>query len=279
LILTLFLGGLAGAGAAVTSVQTISFAFSQRDDSSGFEGGGLTFLSARSLGGFGAGAFTKFDPSLGTLTNIFLSLEVNATLSLSVGADGLDENSLDDDPFSIQFQPALTSGGPPDFTPPRDLVRVAIVYLSSGPNIGLVVTSDEATIPNLGVTNGLAADFDFDFDVLDENTVTFGGFSNGDTTLTTGSIDPLAAGFDASDFVGVGTVTNGLTINSLVSLGVGPGSATSDNLDFPFLFADLSLEAGNVTLQYEFTPIPEPSSAALVLLAALGLVARRRVRS
>lgn len=262
LMLVMFLGGLPGAGAATTAVQTISFSSSSLLEAGAGLEDSFFMATARSLDGF-----TKFDPSLGTLTNIFLSVEVDVSLRLELIATELDPP--DAGTFTVRFESVA-----PNF------VRTGIIYNSSDPGRFLNVTSDEAIIPTIGVIDALTEDFDFDPDFGDgffeETTINFGGFANGGTTLATGSIDPFDLNVDISDFVGTGLVT-GLRLRTLARINAGVGF-TVENINNPFLGVESRFQAGNATLQFVFTPIPEPSSAALVLLAALGLAARRRRR-
>ena len=104
--------------------------------------------------------------------------------------------------------------------------------------------------------------------------VTYGGFSEGGTTVTSGSLDFSNPNFVASDFVGSGNVM-GLRVQNNFLLSNEPSMVQLNNLQGAFIEPQLGFQAGNATLQYVFTPVPEPAASFLVLLG-FGVALRRK---
>jgi len=96
----------------------------------------------------------------------------------------------------------------------------------------------------------------------------------GDFELGIGSSVVSGLGsYDLTDFVGIGPVTS---LSAIIAV---PGDAlfALDNVSF----ATAELTAGmlyiDLTVEYEFTPIPEPSTALLALVGVAAFI-RRRIR-
>lgn len=245
--------------AAFTPVQTV-----------GFAGGEATVTGSDSDSSVRASYQTsitglqKFDPSLGTLTRVLLSIEVNASASIRLYSDGIiDDQAL----FSLQH---VDQGA-------ETFVQTQIGYNYDGPLMRFLAISTG----NLGTTGGTGLDpADYSasgFVYTDESSIVYGGFSGGGSTPRTGQILNTDNFYDSTDFVGIGEVTT-LSVVSFADAYLTSTSFTIDNLDFADINTFTRVEAGNVTLQYEYAPVPEPASIALSG-ALLALLPRRRRRA
>lgn len=260
----IWLLGIGVSGAAVTPVQTSAFAGD--DDGVYTDLGDGNFISASAESAISG--FTKFDASLGTLTDVLLTVEVDATISMVIEADVLDP--IDAPVFSFYLDPI--SGG---------LIQAGMLYSPTGGIVSFVVTSDNTSLSSLGTEFEDPAPYIFDFGggpaffYSDSYSESFGGFSSGGTTAATGSLSALDPDFLASDFIGTGAVT-GLSMSNILNYDNDPSELSLLNVPYGFVQPEVSFSAGNATLQYVYTPIPEPSVGMLVLLGALVSGRRRR---
>jgi hypothetical protein len=182
--------------------------------------------------------FEKFNPALGTLVEVLLTVEVNANYSIQVTADSLiDSNAL----FSI----SIPSDG-------DNYIQAGLIYGPSNSVFGYAVTFDNASFPGLEFLDenpqdhGAPGNFQFSGSIED----IFGGFSGEGETPTSGSIPVTAEYFNPSDFIGTGNVV-GLSFDLLTQIST---SGTIDNLLTAGLQHSISFAAGNVTLQYVYLP-------------------------
>ncbi len=203
----------------------------------------------------------KFDPSLGTLTAVLLSIQVDATASVTLFSNDITD---DQELFTLQHvdQPSKT------------FVQTQIAYVNGTTTRFVAITSG-----NLGTTGGTGLDSDDysnpDFEYTDSSSINYGGFANGGSTPRTGQINSTDSFYNAADFVGVGEVTS-LSVTAFTSIDLDETSFTLDNLSSAFITAFARVESGDVSLQYEYTPIPEPTSLAMTGTLAALLLHRRR---
>ncbi|MGF1448414.1 MAG: PEP-CTERM sorting domain-containing protein [Opitutales bacterium] len=191
------------------------------------------------------------------------------TAQVSVSVDYLFEATDVFDPnelFTAAYEPAF-----------NDLSQTSVVYRPGGSTSGFAVTFDNGDIPTLGAFDEDPQDFTFDDFFFFEDQVfdVYGAFET-EGLLSMGSIFATDAEFVEADFVGTGEVT-ALSISTFVELA---GSATLDNHGEPGLEITISLAGGEATLQYEYEPIPEPSTYAAIFggLALGAALLRRRLR-
>jgi hypothetical protein len=194
-------------------------------------------------------SFPKFDPALGMLTGVTISID----LTKSGGSLMIDNDSLSE-----------ASG---------NIMQTVGVSLSS--ETGLIAAGGFTAIPDISITSiyfaTVAAD-DGDGGAPDAlTTYQPGGPDNDGTTFATetksqsSNVNPLVF----SQFIGTDNVTitaNGFQNSDTTTMGgasFAGGPATA---------------CGTVTVTYTFAPltIPEPSSALLGAVGALGLLRRRR---
>jgi hypothetical protein len=229
---------------ALTPLQTAPFAFAEDGTFTDLDGSPLPLNASQPLSGF-----TKFDSNLGTLTEILLTAEVRATINVSIEASDIaDPESF----FKVYFED-------------NSFFQTSIIYSPTGESFGLSVTFDLDGFGSVGEDALLdPADWNGpdDFFFFDSTSNEYGGFANGDTTPTSGSL--LASSLVLSDFVddgGIGSVS-GLQIAHIADIDTTP---MLENINSAFVDVSIALDAGNATLQYVYTPVPEPKTFALIL--------------
>ncbi|NBB79479.1 MAG: PEP-CTERM sorting domain-containing protein [Verrucomicrobia bacterium] len=208
--------------------------------------------------------FTKFDPSLGTLNEVQLSIEVDATVSVAIESDSI----IDDQSFFDLFLEDTDS-----------LFQVSAAYRPGGGSAATALTFDIGGFGSVGDLSLDPADFSFpDFFYSDDVDDRFGdqflqGIPSEGTLLTS---DP---DYIASDFEGFGTVVaDALGIEFIAELDAGSFSFQIDNLDDAFIEFEVALSGGDATLIYDYTPVPEPASLPIIFGAIVTVcaVGRRR---
>lgn len=240
---------LPAASFGATSSQTVLFP----------DTGGGTFYDSDSPGSPGTGftdtvpltGFNQFDPALGTLNEVRIRLGIDASWDLFAEVDP-DFNIIDPgSTFAIDF--ATDS-----------FIEAGIFYQPTGANILISAAVDAYFDP-----------FQLFFIGDIDNPSDGDGDSFGELNLsgseTTGSLFPGINNFNSADFVGTGTV-QGLELGFFVPL---DDFWFTENLNSATVELTYSLAATEVTIDYLYDPIPEPSSF-LLLAAGLGLITRRR---
>ena len=220
--------------AQVTPRQTISFDSDGDGTFTDFPGPGVNLGAGQPLD-----TFTKFDPSLGTLTEVLFTVQVSGSVEAILSAEEL---LSPEDPFSI----ALDSG-------PEDYIQASIIYGPTGDTSGYSLTFDLADIPFLGVEgidpSEYGAPEGFYFEEFGDSF--FGGYSDGGETLSEGNLLVSNPAFNPVDFIGTGNVT-GLSFDAFAAFG---SFGNIDNLAGAFLEASIYFDAGNATIQYVYTPV------------------------
>ncbi|MEM0965316.1 MAG: PEP-CTERM sorting domain-containing protein [Verrucomicrobiota bacterium] len=239
----------------LTPVQTINFGGSINDTFVSIDDSQISVDTSSPFTGF-----QKFDPSLGTLKQVLLTAQVSVEVSyLFEASDVFDV----DEPFTAGYEPGF-----------NDLVQTSVIYRPNDGFSGFAVTFDLNDVPVLGAFDEDPQNFiedDFFF-FTDEAFDSYGAFGI-EGLPSEGVIFSTDDEFVESDFVGSGEVTT-LSLDSFVELNE---MATLDNHGEPSLTITVEIVAGEATLQYEFIPIPEPSTYAMIFGAgALGLVLLRR---
>lgn len=249
--------------ASLTPVQTASYGT--------VEDGIFTDFGSSSFIGFNVPltGFKKFDASLGTLERILFTLEseISATGTLEYVFESTATTPEEDENFG-NFA-SITVDQP---------VQTDITY-SDSPSTGVLAVSDQFSLI-----------FSEDDVSVDES-----GYSTPDSTLIFeyfGSEQTVNEGpstssgaletFGISDFSGSPLDdVDALSVGFFVPIDEFSVSSQSDfgDLDPSEIFIDLTvvMQAGTGTLQYEYTPVPEPASAGtlLGLIALLGIFSRR----
>jgi hypothetical protein len=247
--------------AAVTPLQTGSYSFIFDGNTFDVDTGTQSIFTDTTLSGF-----TKFDASLGTLNKVIVSIQFDASVSITLSSTDLNDPGQ---PFTLFWDGSTST------------VQSGVVYNPGGGSTGLAVTIDTPNLSDLGVFDGDPNDFE-DFEVggffyFDDLFDTYGG--NVSNTFTTGEILASDPSFNLADFQGVGNVTSlTLALFAEIDTAVTSQNIGSAQLD---LTADVNDFGGTVQLQYEYTPVPEPRMfAGLAGLAALLLIwTRRRMRA
>jgi hypothetical protein len=210
------------AGASAAQAATISFVDSYGPVAVPFGAADLATLS-------------QFDPSLGTLTKVTLTLDA----STSAGTIRFDNEAL------IATDATLGIGA--------EVTAIGLAGITA-----IAVPLQTNSVVNLAADNDGAADF--------IGTDAFGvtGGSGFDSDF-----DELTAGL--APYIGLGSfnVTVSAVVETFLSTtgGFGPIDPVPGNT------------FGNVTVTYEYTPIPEPSTAVLVGFCLVGAVAVARRRA
>ena len=231
----------------LTPLQTLEFdgqGGGTSFDSSSVDPSDSWLLSASPVTGF-----TKFDPALGTLNAVLITVQVSADWTLSVDAqDVIDVNEA----HSVDFSLATT-------------LDAGVYYQPTNAAVLVSVASDQSFGP------AISAYSEEPGPLSDSTSDVFGNYALY-VTLTTGSILPSNSDFYAPDFVGLGSVA-GLDVGIFY-----PFSGESwvlVNTSGATAYLQGNLQGGEVTLQYDYTPIPEPTSLALLAVAG-ALILRRR---
>ena len=209
------------------------------------------------------GSFTKFDSSLGTLTEVRLTAEIRTEVFVQIGSDEvIDESS----PFSLFLDDS------------DSFMETDLVYNAGNGPTGRSVGGEAGGFGSVGDTDLDPSDFSAEgFFFFDSASDEYGGFASGGSVLTSGSIFATDADFLESDFVGTGTVS-GLQLISFAE--VDPVNLIIDNLASAFIEVSTTTDAGEATLEYGYTPVPEPRPLVAVvgiLALAIGVLRRRRI--
>lgn len=186
----------------------------------------------------------KFDPSLGTLTSVIVTADYDVSFDFIVIADDVLDDSL---PHSVDVDADFLSG-----------------FIGYSPGGG-------------GTTFTLAsADFSPFVSCLGGEFESPCSFGDGDFAAVSdfSSVSTLGD-FDPSDFVGVGAVT---ALSAIIAI---PDDALFILDNVGSASADLSADMVylDLTVEYEYTSIPEPSALAIatVSLLAVGISRRKRI--
>ncbi len=200
-------------------------------------GGGGFFMDSEAVTGIG-----KFDPALGTLTEINLFAEFEAEFSIDVfGVDVID----DAEPHSVDFD--------------ADFIQFFIGYKPAGSSSTFVLP--ELALPAFASCFGAP----FEGECMDS-------FCDG-ATVVDGTDVMGVSGLVLADFVGAGDVD---TLSAFIAIPVpGGGQFILDNVFEGE--ADLFAAMYNVdlTVEYVCTPIPEPATFSLLALGGLAFLRRR----
>jgi MYXO-CTERM domain-containing protein len=246
---------------AITPLQTGNFDFQFDSDTYAADSGPQSLYSEVTLNGF-----TKFDPALGTLTKVLVSLEVEAGIFVDLFTDDIiDDQQL----FSLEWDSS------------NSLFQTSVAYKPTGSGIGLGVTFDLPSVPTLGGVDLDPADYSGGelpgFSFSDSYGESYGAVGSGSGIPSTGEILASDPAFNLNDFQGVGSV-EGLVLAMFADIDT---AVFSDNIGSASLgvYMDVDNFGGKAQLQYEYTPVPEPRlMAGLLGLAALAAAAFRRRR-
>ncbi|MFP4540042.1 MAG: hypothetical protein ACLFR7_00305 [Opitutales bacterium] len=251
------------AQAALTPLQTVSFPELSTGDFATVEDG-ISGWSSTALEGF-----ARFDPALGTLTEVRLGVELSGTfqIALYAWAEG-DDVPPSGETFDVFFE-AFSSG-----------LHAGLVYNTS-PTTALLAAGGSYGFPSLGTFDEPVDWWTYEdeeyayLDYVDD----YGEESFGPERAT-GSLSPADEAIQLSDFVGTGSVD---VLEAFLYFDIFGSDLTVANL--PSANVDIevtvTLQGGHATLQYLYDPgiavIPEPGAAALLVgLVSLGTLALRR---
>jgi len=260
LCLAMLSGVAVSLNGAVTAVQTAAFGALSASTQIDLEVGSESISDYALLT-----SFDKFDPALGTLNEVLLTMEVRVQITAFLET----ETILDEDfPFSAYWDDSSS------------FFQADIVYSPTGDTSGYSLLGEFGGFSGVGSEEELPEDWGSpgDFFFTDSNSDEFGGFAFGGTTVTSGSYLVTDPNYNPVDFVGTGTVT-GLEIGPFAFIDT--ALAVVDNVSNVILGVEIEMDPGTVTLQYSYTPVPEPSHATLAagLLLGLWLIVRRRRRA
>lgn len=181
----------------------------------------------------------KFDPSLGTLTSVFISINANSSASV-----------IGDSESNIAGTLSAIMSGSTRFDFPNSSFRVTAVFDESLDSSGVVAADNEDA--------GGPADF-IGTDSYDFGTIQ--GLASDSATYTS----------NLSGFIGTGNVNGSVRLGASWSVsGSGAAVVSTSNID--------SQANWLVEYTYTPTPVPEPSAALLSVagIAALGFRRNRR---
>lgn len=187
--------------------------------------------------------FNQFDPALGTLTDITIVTDITK----SGGSLFVDNESAT----------AASGGISQSVTIDLTSADVSLVDVSLSP-IGNNVTAVSTYIANVAADDG-------DGPGVQTTGADYDGSAFGDIGASdSGSVTPLVF----SDYSGLGTFDiNAVGAQGFDSSAIGGAAAAIDPASV----------SGTVTITYVYTPVPEPTSSLLAVLACgLGLLRRRR---
>ncbi len=213
--------------------------------------------------------FAKFDPALGTLNEVRFTIEVWAYAEVEIESfDIVDPSAA----FSLEWDPEGMV-----------LLQTSIIYSPTGGSAGYSITFDTGGFGSvIGDLDQDPSDWgadegEFFYSAVDWTE--YGGFApEGGNTATSGSLltsDPI---FVVSDFVGDGTVSG---LGLVTSGEFDTSNILLENLSEAYISAFVGLDPGTVTLEYIYTPVPEPAAAAFLAGAAaivLLITRSRRLR-
>ena len=185
---------------------------------------------------------TKFNPALGTLTDVTISYEAFYNYSIELYSTDLDDPG-DASEMTVDL---------PEFD----------MFIGYQPGGGTTthVLDGLSPVNNLSCfgTDEFGC-FDFFSDGGFHSPASFSIFS-----------DP---NFDVNDFVGFGNVT---ALAAIIAIPTGADFTATNVLEGEASILATFQAEGPFTVIYEYDPIPEPASAMLLSLAGLALIVRRR---
>ena len=238
LLVVLLLLGSTGSALADTQTEVGSYPDINDGNSYSSPGGGpgSFFFAAEDVTGI-----DKFDPSLGTLNTVTLFAEFVSDVETSVSADAVDTDS---DPHYVEFD--------------GDFLQAFIGYSPGGGGSTFTLVSSNY-VPFASCGDGEFSGGCFD-SVFDSN------HANSSDVVSN------LASYDSNDFIGVGPVT---TLRAIIAIPE-DGTFFLDNVDTAS--AEIAAYMSNIslTVEYDYTPIPEPTSALLALLAGCAMLTSRR---
>jgi len=157
------------------------------------------------------------------------------------------------------------------------VLQASLGYNPTGSPFNYALAFDNGGFSSVGGEDLNPSDYTSSFGLFydDSTSGEFGGFAFGNSDVTSGVLDATSSFFVADDFIGTGFV-NGLNIGPFIQLEM--TDLRLENINSAFAEVSVGLDAGTATLQYEFTPVPEPSVYALVFgfAGVVCVFARRR---
>lgn len=180
--------------AELTPVQRVEYTGGGDGTSTDFMSESVSLTYEEALTGF-----TKFDPTLGTLTRVIVTAEVSATYSADLYSFSVS-NPFGS--FSLYYEESL-----------NDSLQVSVAYKPTGETFALALTFDTQGPGSLGEEFLDPADYGGSdgFYYSDFVSFDFGGFADGGDLASEGEFLASHEDFNASDFIGTGNVT-GLAI-------------------------------------------------------------------
>lgn len=237
---SLFLAAMLLASSSLHAAATISF--STNVDPMGSNSGFATGLS-------------KFDPTLGTLTAITLSAAADEDFTGDITPFGFveDDNLSHEIDVDIFYQGSISINDPMG---------------------GGLLTTNEGYVYNANCTGNAFEGSCLDF-VDTGVTDTYVATSADDFTPV---LDRVIADGLLGEFVGMGNIGDEILEVGIFSFSNGFDVLFSDNFEFEGFDADFVLGITEVTIEYEYTPIPVPAAVWLFGSALVGLTGLSRNR-